>query len=189
MQPGGARACAVVLAFFWAVLFFGVIDLTVVFDQTPGFYDSYLLETGWGVLYTWLVAAPLIGLTVQPTLTALFAQLAVVGGCIAVAAHAALAWGQLIPAAGLLGSAAAVYALSPALNRTICHDGYDSTPFAPHWPVLVVATAAVPVAVAVAADLIAGYWQRRPPTDDDTIGLDHWPTQAAWRSPYLGSWL
>ena len=48
MHCAEARGLSAALAFFWAVLFFGIIDLTVVFDQLPDFYESYLLETGWG---------------------------------------------------------------------------------------------------------------------------------------------
>ena len=37
----------------------------------------------------------------------------------------------------------------------------------------------LPPAMVFAVDMIAGYRTGRPPTDDDTWGLDHWPTQAA----------
>lgn len=60
------RVLAAVLAIFWGYLFFGLIDLAVVFDRTPGFYESYLLETGWGILYSFLVAAPLVGWCSSP---------------------------------------------------------------------------------------------------------------------------
>ena len=52
----GARLIAAVSAVVWGLLFFGVIDLLVAVEHTPGFYESYLLETGWGLLYTFLVA-------------------------------------------------------------------------------------------------------------------------------------
>jgi hypothetical protein len=55
-----------VSAFFRSGLFFGLIDLAVLIDQTPGSYDSYLLETGWGVLCTFLVGAAFISLTMRP---------------------------------------------------------------------------------------------------------------------------
>jgi hypothetical protein len=45
---GLARLVAGLCVVFWGYLFFGLIDLAVVLDRTPGFYDSYLLETGWG---------------------------------------------------------------------------------------------------------------------------------------------
>ena len=105
MQKGlmiSARIASGVLSVFWGLLFFGVIDLAVVFDRTPGFYESYLLETGWGLIYTVLVAAPLIVLAVSPQRTSLTAQIAVVAVCVAVAAVTAFSWRQLLPAAGLL---------------------------------------------------------------------------------------
>ena len=55
-------------AAFWAILFFGVIDLAVPVGKTPGFFDAYLLETGWGVLFTFLVAAPFLSLVVRPAM-------------------------------------------------------------------------------------------------------------------------
>ena len=61
-----ARVGAAVSALFWAYFFFGLIDLAVPIDRTPGSYDSYLLETGWGVLYTFLVGAAFLSLAVRP---------------------------------------------------------------------------------------------------------------------------
>ena len=38
----------------------------------------------------------------------------------------------------------------------------------------------VPPAVLFAIDMINGYGEGRPPLDDDTWGIDHWPMQTAW---------
>jgi hypothetical protein len=43
----------------------------------------------------------------------------------------------------------------------------------------VVAVVLVPPAVLFAVDMVAGYREGRPPLDDDTWWIDHWPTQAA----------
>lgn len=175
----GVRILAAVLAVFWGLLFFGLIDLTVVFDQTPGFYVAYLLETGWGLLYTVLVAAPLVALAIKPGLTSLTAQLAVVAGCVGVTAIAAFSLGQLAPAAGLLLCSVLLDAASE--RPTVLSRGGLALwrGRSPRRPVLLVGCLAVLPAVVLAADLVLGYWQRRPPTDDDTWWIDHWPMQAA----------
>ena len=94
----GARLIAAVSAVAWGLLFFGVIDLLVAVEHTPGFYESYLLETGWGLLYTFLVALPLISLTLSPRLSLPVTQVALVGSAVAVTAVASGSWGQLVPA-------------------------------------------------------------------------------------------
>ena len=174
-----ARAMAVALAIFWGYLFYGLIDLMVVFDRTPGFYESYLLETGWGLLYTVMVAAPLVALAFRPGRLSLVAQVAGVGICVAISAVAAFAWRQLLSAAGLVLTAAILYALSRTPRRTSGGDESAHPKSAPHWPLFIVACVAIPPSILAAIDLVVGFWQLRPPTDDDTWSIDHWPMQAA----------
>ena len=133
-----------------------------------------------GVLYTWLVAAPLVVLTVRPTLKALLIQIATVGACVAVTAHAATAWGQLLPAAALFATAAAVHALVDACGqKTDGSAGMNRDHQPLHWPVLLTASAGASAGAWLATTLLVDFWQRRPPVDDITLGLDHWPMQAA----------
>jgi hypothetical protein len=40
---------AAVAAAWWAIPFFGLVDLSVPFVGGAEFYDGYLLETGWGL--------------------------------------------------------------------------------------------------------------------------------------------
>jgi hypothetical protein len=169
-----ARLLALVSALFWSVLFFGLIDLLVPIDETPGFYESYLLETGWGVLYTFLVSAAFFCLAVRPRLVLPVAQVAVTAGCLAVTAVAAGSWGQLVPAVALAVTCGAFLALLPHRGRL------------PRWPrprldpvVGAVALLLVGPAVLFAADMVMGFRDGRPPLDDDTWNIDHWPTQAA----------
>jgi hypothetical protein len=49
----------------------------------------------------------------------------------------------------------------------------------PHWPLLIVACIAIPPSILAALDLVVRFWQLRPPTDDDTWSIDHWPMQGA----------
>src|SRR3954451_3442810 len=52
------RGVAGVLAVFWGVFFFGIVDL-LAFLQGAEFHDTILLSTGWGLLFLFLVAGPL----------------------------------------------------------------------------------------------------------------------------------
>ena len=99
------------------------------------------------------------------------AQVAGVGICVAISAVAAFAWRQLLSAAGLVLTAANLYALS--------HTPPPSTPHpkSPPLPLFIVASRVPPILAAI--DLVVGFWQLRPPTDDDTWSIDHWPMQAA----------
>jgi hypothetical protein len=107
------RAVATASAFFWAFVFFGLIDLAVPVDETPGFYDSYLLETGWGVLYTFLVGAAFVSLAARPGMVMPLAQVALAAVCLAVTALAAGSWVQLVPAMLLASNCYALPGVGP----------------------------------------------------------------------------
>ncbi|MGY2701816.1 MULTISPECIES: hypothetical protein [unclassified Nocardioides] len=166
-----ARLLAAVSAVLWAFVFFGLIDLSVPLDKTPGFYESYLLETGWGVLYTFLVGAAFAALVVRPVLVLPAVQVGLVGLALGVTAVASGSLVQLVPAVLLVGNAYAVLRLA-GLRLPAGPVRLD--------PALTVLTAVLLVPAAVfAVDMVDGYRSGRPPTDDDTWGIDHWPTQAA----------
>ena len=170
-----ARAVAAGSALFWAVLFFGLIDLAVPIDRTPGFYEAYLLETGWGVLYTFLVGGAFVALVARPRMVLPVVQVVLVAVCLGVTALAAGSWVQLVPAVVLGANGYAVRA-SPG-GPTALPAGW----YRPRLdlPVGVAAVVLVAPAVWFAADMVQGYREGRPPLDDDTWGIDHWPTQAA----------
>jgi hypothetical protein len=175
LEGAAARVLAVVSALWWGGLFFGMIDLNVALDQTPGFYESYVLETGWGLLYTFLVAAPCVALAVRPALTMPLVQLAAAGVAVAVTAVAGGSFGQLIPAALLLLNAAVLSRLGRGdvlLRNDRRLASFDLF-------MLGVVAPQVAVGVVYAVDMVIGFRTGRPPTDDDTWGLDHWPMQAA----------
>jgi len=170
-----ARAVAAASAFFWAFIFFGLIDLVVPVDETPGFYESYLLETGWGALYTFLVGAAFVSLATRPEMIMPVAQVVLAAMCLAVTALAAGSWAQLVPAMLLAVNCYAFLAL--AGDRAWLPAGWYRLRLDP--VVGVVAVALVPPAVLFVVDMVTGYREGRPPLDDDTWGIDHWPTQAA----------
>lgn len=115
----------------------------------------------------------------KPCRTSLIAEVAVVALCVAIAAVAALALRQLWPAAGLLMSATIVYLLSGASLEADRGSGQSRLSLSPHLPLIAVACAAIVPFAVIAIDLVMGFWELRPPTHDDTWGIDHWPMQAA----------
>lgn len=169
-----ARAVAAGSALWWAFFFFGLIDLAVPIDQTPGFYESYLLETGWGVLYTFLVGAAFISLAARPELAMPVAQVVLVAACLTVTALAAGSWLQLVPAMLLASNGYAVWVLTR--GQVTWPVGWHRLRMDP--PVGVAAATLVLPAVVFAVDMVRAYQQGLPPLDD-TSGIDHWPTQGA----------
>ena len=108
-RPRARRAVATLGALFWGIFFFGLVDLIAIFMPLEGFYEQYLLEAGWGVLYFMLVTVPLLSVAFVPGLTSPVTQVALAGCAVAVAAVLTLTWPQLLPAGGLLLIAAALY--------------------------------------------------------------------------------
>lgn len=167
-----ARALAVASALFWGVLFFGIIDLAVVVARDERFAEHYLLEAGWGLLYTGLVMLPLLVWAAVPRYVVLLQQILAVAVAVFVTGLAALAPGQLVPAVFL-----ALSALVPALLSRLPLGLPPVQPGRVH-PLL---TSLVGVAsvggVAYAVAMIRAAHAGVP--DDNTWGLMHLPMQAA----------
>ena len=104
-----ARLTAVGAALFWGVAFFGIVDLSVVPTQDEGFFQFYVLETSWGLLYTVLVMVPLLLWARDPFNDVLLQQVLAVALGVVVSGVAARAVGQ-----GVAGTLLAVSALVPA---------------------------------------------------------------------------
>jgi hypothetical protein len=108
LEPG-LRLLAFPLAIFWGYLFFGLIDLTV-FLQGPEFHDSFHLETGWGLFFTLLVAAPLLAVAIAPvTLPGAVQQVLLAAAALVVGATLTASPEHLLPAIGV-GTTALVIA-------------------------------------------------------------------------------
>ena len=175
------RAVAALGALFWGFFFYGLIDLLVPVVSMEGFYESYLLETGWGVLYLMLVAVPLLCVAIRPEFTSPIAQVALAGCAVGVIAVLTPAWLQLLPAAGLLLTAGLVHLLavpqtehSPFRWNRVVRAGVRED-----WSNLLLTLAAAVPLIWFAAEMVASTREGRPPIDDITAGLDHWPMQAA----------
>ncbi len=161
-----ARVVAGLGSVFFAVVFFGLVDLQTVLRHDPGWRESYLLETGWGVLFTLLVAVPLGALAARPHRGILLAQLVAVSVAIA----AATLWSGyaplLVPATVVVVLAAAVGQLAGHRPRGLPLDR------ALRWLAVLGAFGGG----AFATRVLAEYPAAQP---DVTWGLDHHPMQAA----------
>ena len=166
------RVAAGALAIGWGFFFFGLTDL-LAFAQGPDYHRAMLLSTGWGLLFLFLVAAPLMAAAVAPRTLAPAAVCQVTAAAAAVALAAVVSGSprQLGVAAGLAVTASVVLALDgglAALRRL-------------RWR----AAAGPAVLVVVAAGPLAAYaWHSAQstgssPVSSYTAGLDHWPIQAA----------
>lgn len=168
MNLVGTRIVAGVVALFWLVPFFGLIDLLVVVENDPEWHESYLLEAGWGALFTFLVAGPQVALAARRSVApgVVVAELLAV----AVAITGAVLWSGSMPLlvaavlvaanALLLGAMSEVRRAFPPLDRAL--------------RILVVVGAALGGAFA------SGVLADHPMADPDiTNGLDHLPMQAA----------
>jgi hypothetical protein len=169
-------------AIWWGIAFYGLIDLTTPFIQeSPDFYDSYLLETGWGLLYTVLIAIPLIALVRRPQNAGPMGQLIIASAAVAVPALLVPEPLQLQPAAALLLSFVVLRALArhghgfdrANLGESIAHRARRA-PLS-SWALVLVATVA---AVPYAADMIAAGRAGRYPADF-TADINHWPMQSS----------
>ncbi len=167
------RLLASLFAVFWGFFFYGLIDLLVVVGDDPGFHDSVMLETGWGLMFIFLVATPLIAAAVWPraALAVGLQQVVLVVVAVAVATVLSASPQHLIMAGGLLvtvliiGSGDAHSLLVPRRLRWSWEPG-----------ALVIA-AAVPWCIYASTSASAHRHGRLP--IDETWGFNHWPVQAA----------
>jgi hypothetical protein len=166
------RIAAAIGAIFWGFLFFGLIDL-LAFLQGDEFHATLLLSTGWGLLFLFLVAAPLVVVAAAPAYAGVSALAEVVAVALALAVAAALSGSprHLLATAGLLMTAGLVAAFA---SKPRPHMQLD---WRPSWPALA-------VVVAGAGPLAYYAWTAARTTGtstitDDSVGLDHWPVQSA----------
>ena len=180
-RPRARSAVAALGALVWGFFFFGLIDLLVRFVPGEEFYDTYLLETGWGVLYFILVTVPLLSVTFVPAITSPVTQVALAGCAVAVAAVLTTTWSQLWPAGGLLMVAALLFVLGErSTDRpSVAEPHPTSLATRVDIPTLLLTVAAAVPLIWFAAEMVASARAGRYPNDDITVGLNHWPMQAA----------
>jgi len=167
----GRRIAAAVLALLWATIFFGIIDLTVVIVQNLDFFEHYLLETGWGLLFTFLVPLPLLAWAVRPQ-NWNGVQVAAVALAILLAGLVGLAPGQVVVGCLVAGSAALTGLRRPRLA------GLRELARVACWPLDLLLLAASGVALFYGWEMLAA--ARDGVVDDNTNGLMHLPMQAGF---------
>ena len=160
------------LGLFWGFFFYGLIDL-LAFAQGEQFHAALVLSTGWGLLFLFLVAAPLVALAVRASAVSpsALAEVALVAAAVITAAALSSSPRYLSVAAGLVVTVA-VLALA-ARDRP--WDALEAW----RWSAL----PGTLVLIAVAPCCAYAWTSARTTGDaqitDDTWGLDHWPAQAA----------
>jgi len=169
-----ARTVAAITALLWLVPFFGLVDLLVVPLQDAGFSAHYVVETSWGLLYTALVAWPLMMFAVRARWW-IFLHIAGASGC------AILIVGLVgrIPGQAVAGALVVLSATGPLVMsmRTLWPAARPRLRACPGIP-LVLATIAGIGSVGHAATVVAAI--RSDAVDDNTWGLMHLPMQAAF---------
>ena len=169
----GARIWAWFAAVFWAVGFFGIVDLTMLFGVNPAFHAVMGLETSWGVLFTFIVGGSFVAIAARPRQPwPALVLLWLVVAALLLAGVLAEDAGPLVPAALLLPMSL-VPLLSPADRPDRAGGRLE-----PSGPILALALLGAPgwwsyTAVAVEQSLTPGV------VDDTSWGLSHWPIQAA----------
>jgi hypothetical protein len=173
-----ARWGALLVAFWSAVMFYGAVDLAVVPTQDDRFYDSYLLEAGWGVLFTFLVPLPLVLFAARPGHLVHVHQLLAVAAAVVLAALVAPTAGQLVLGLFLAGVGALLLLAAagrPHLPRRPA--GGSGRALRLHPVLTVLAALALLAGAAYAVDMTQAH--RDGVTDDTTWNLRHLPMQAA----------
>jgi hypothetical protein len=154
-------------ALVWAVPFFGLIDLTTVVTQRgPEWRAGYVLEGGWGLLLTVLVALPLAALALRPGDPAALAVAWVAVLALLAAGAWAAAAPQLLLAVALGGDVGVVAALA-GVRRPVVRART-------HRALLVLAVLTGAGALAYAREVLA-----HPVVLSVTVGVDHHGVQAA----------
>src|SRR3954451_15019465 len=97
------RVLAGLFGLFWGFFFYDLIDL-LAFAQGEEFHAALLLSTGWGLLFLFLVAAPLVALAARASAVSpvALAQVALVAAAVITAAALSSSPRYLSVAAGLL---------------------------------------------------------------------------------------
>jgi len=175
------RASALLFALSWAILpGFGLIDLAVTWGDPPGFTPLAGLAAGWGLLTTCMVAVPfaLIALTrLHPA--PMVALLFLVGLVLLLASVAALDWRPAVLALAIWTQLALL-----SLRWRGRPSSQWRRSFAVDYPLVMAAILGVPAWTTYAGIAAVNAILNAP--GDTTIGISHWPVQAAFALAVAG---
>lgn len=166
------RVVAGLLAGFWALPWFGVIDLLTAVLRDPDFTHGYALELGWGLFHLVLVAGPLVALVVRPRATVPVTMLAVATASVLVAA--AWGWSGRVALEGVGLAVTTLLVGRPSIPRG-----------RPALAPLTLAVLGLPFALWYAATWVNAM-DATPSLDDITNGISHYPLQAAFALTLVG---
>jgi hypothetical protein len=163
------------------VALFGIIDLAVVFSPSDEFRPRVMLEAGWGLLFTVLVAGAFLAVVIWPMrCTPPLVQVGVVVVALAIAA-ALGAGGGLVVVAVILAVGLMVLVVMLPRDRE------------PLWPQP--GSTSWPLAALTAAGGVGWLWygtsmfmlaHQPSATTDDTLGVNHYHVQGALAVALVG---
>jgi hypothetical protein len=164
-----------VVALIWATFFFGIIDFLVAIipSEFPDFMPFVVLETSWGLLYTFLLPMPLIAWAVRPA-GWVGPQVAGIAVAVLLAGIAAPALGQVFVAL-LVAASAAFPRMWRPVSRWSLRRAFATPAF---WLVDALVALAMAAALVHAWDVLDA--ARSGVSDDDTWYLMHLPMQAGF---------
>lgn len=172
------RIVAAVLAAFWALPLFAVVDLATALSWREGWEDSLLLEASWGALLTFFVVVPLLVVVVRPGrhieagLWSGVTAVSLVAGTI-ITGEATALWPALF--AAVTGGIVVALGLLAARRRAVPRPARPRVQAS--WLLGLLALVGIPLWLAYAASTAAV--PAGAPTPYLTNGIDHWPVQAA----------
>ncbi|MCW2134636.1 hypothetical protein [Arthrobacter sp. VKM Ac-2550] len=186
----GARIWAGLAVLFWAVAFFGIVDLLTVFSANEGFAAVMGLEASWGVLFTFVISGAFLAIAARPQEPApALVQLWTTAAALLLAWIFTYDTSPLVVAAILIP----MTVLSSVAGRHDRRSTSGSSPgttgrqprrrratsaLDPSGPLLLLGLVGVPFWWAYAATAVE--LSQTPGIEDDiTWGLTHWPVQAA----------
>lgn len=175
MKPA-LRIVSAVFAVAYGTVLFGFIDLGALWLGNPSSSESTHLETSWGSLLTFFGAVPLATLAVRPrSLWATTAVLAILAAAVVAAAIVTGYPAALVLALIAAATTAAVLPLGLALERRGAIR-LDPLRIRPTMLPLLLAIIGIPLWGVYVVHATARFGG--PPVDL-TLGIDHWPIQAA----------
>ncbi|WP_448810906.1 hypothetical protein [Agromyces bauzanensis] len=171
------RATALVLAAAWAFPLFAVIDLVTALSWRAGWDETIVLEASWGALFTFFMVLPLVLVVLRPARYAEAGCFSLVTAVSLVAAAVFTADpATLLLAAAALVTGAAVVAIGLGARRAgLPRPGRPR--FQPSWASAALAVVGVPLWGIYVVNAVAAAAEGEPRSI--SLGLDHWPVQAA----------
>jgi hypothetical protein len=158
------------MAFFWAVVWYGLIDLSVGVQPDAEFKKVYFLDLGWGLVFTVLLAMPLLSLAVRAEAPALVWQVLLIGMAMVVTGLTARYPGQsVLGFAMVIGTGAGIGYLAGVRL-------WAAQAWRADVAMLFLTAIITPFTLTYASDVVTD-WRTRPP--EITVGMEHRPMQAA----------